>query len=182
MTEYDAVVYDLDGTLVRLGVDWAALERDLQTLLDEAGVDHADRTAWDLLDAAEAGGVGDRADALIAEREREGARASVRLPLADELCDATTPVGVCSLNAEAACRIALDRHGLAEHVDAVVGRDTVPTRKPDPGPLLAVLDELDVSPERAVFVGDSESDGVTARAAGTAFRYVSGEDDERQGR
>ena len=75
---------------------------------------------------------------------------------------------------EAACRTALDVHDLASHVEAVVGRDTVATRKPDPEPLLAALDPLDVPPERALFVGDSERDAVTAERAGMDFRYVEG--------
>ena len=32
---YDAVVYDLDGTLVRLAVDWDALRSDVRTLFGE---------------------------------------------------------------------------------------------------------------------------------------------------
>jgi phosphoglycolate phosphatase len=57
-------------------------------------------------------------------------------------------------------------------VDAVVGRDSVPARKPDPEPLLAALDALDVPPNRALFVGDSASDAEAAERAGVAFRYV----------
>jgi phosphoglycolate phosphatase len=170
--DYEAVVYDLDGTLVRLGVDWAQVEREVGAALREAGVDPDGHDTWELLDAAEAAGVGGEVDEIIARHERDGAERAERLPSADELGDADVPVGVCSLNCEAACRSALDRHGLLESCRVVAGRDTVPARKPDPRALTWVLDELGVDPDRALFVGDSASDEATAERAGADFRWV----------
>lgn len=170
--DYDAVVYDLDGTLVRLAVDWMTVEREVAARLREAGVDPHEHDMWEMLDAAEAAGVGDDVDALIASHERDGAAQAERLPTADELATLDVPVAVCSLNCEAACRTALDRHDLLDACRVVAGRDTVPARKPDPRALTWVLDELGVAPERALFVGDSQSDQTTAERAGTDFRWV----------
>ena len=170
--DLSAVVYDLDGTLVRLAVDWEAVERRLVDLLEREGVDADSLTTWDLLSAAEDAGVGDEADELIADAERDGAEASTGLALADDLPNHRIPVGVCSLNHESAVRLALDRHDLADHVDSVVGRGTVPHRKPHPRALLAVVEELGVDPERTLFVGDSASDEETAERAGTKFEWV----------
>lgn len=170
--EFDAVVYDLDGTLVRLDVDWSAVQAGLGDLLREAGVDPEPFETWELLSAAEDAGVGERAHELIAEHERDGAVVSRRLPTADELDAIDVPVGVCSLNCEDACHIALETHGLTEHVDVVAGRETTPARKPDPRSLGWVLGELGVDADGALFVGDSESDEVTAERVGTQFRWV----------
>ncbi|HKJ58994.1 MAG TPA: HAD-IA family hydrolase [Halobacteriales archaeon] len=171
-----ARVYDLDGTLVHLVADWQAADQEVRELIDasSASTETDGRTVWELLDAAEANGIGAEVDELIAEHEREAARISTRLPSADELEDLSIPVAVCSLNCEAACHIALERHGLTDYVDAVVGRDTVGYRKPHPEPLLAAVRALSVEPEAALFVGDSERDAVTAERAGTRFRYVDG--------
>ncbi|MFB6126806.1 MAG: HAD family hydrolase [Halolamina sp.] len=171
MTDYDAVVYDLDGTLVRLAVDWDAAAADVQGVFRDAGHDPQD-SLWELLERSEEVGLGEAVESVLSDHERAGARRSKRLPLADELASATGPVGVCSLNCEAACREALAEHGLADAVDAVVGRDTVSAQKPDPEPLLATLSVIDVPPDRAVFVGDSERDAVAADRAGVAFRWV----------
>ena len=168
--DVEAVVYDLDGTLVRLAVDWAELDTEIQAVLREEGLDPGDRDAWDLLDVAEAAGVSG-VESMIAAAERDGAHASTRLPLADSI-DHGLPTGVCSLNCEAACRIALDAHDLAQHVDTVVGRDSVAERKPAPEPLLAAVEGLDADPARTLFVGDSASDETTADRAGTRFSYV----------
>jgi len=169
--EYDAVVYDLDGTLVRLDVDWAGTRRDVVEALRDRGIAVAGESLWELLDRAHREGFAPVVEAVIADHERRGAQAAELLPTAGEL-PRVVPVGVCSLNAEAACRLALERHELDAHVDAVVGRDTVGTYKPDPEPLLAAVRALSAAPERTLFVGDSERDAHTAERAGVAFQYV----------
>ncbi|MFB6217830.1 MAG: HAD family hydrolase [Halobacteriaceae archaeon] len=168
MTGHDAVVFDLDGTLVRLAVDWDAVDSEVAAIVAEAGGDPAGRRAWALYDEAVDLGVGDAVEECIAAHERAGVADSRRLPLADRL-PLAVPVGVCSLNCEAAVRAALDAHGLLDHVDAVVGRDIVDARKPDPEPLVEACRRLGVGPADAVFVGDSDSDAETARRAGTGF-------------
>ena len=166
------VVYDLDGTLVRLPVDWPAAADDAGAALREAGLDPGDRDLWGLLELAHATDTVGAFETAVCAHERTAAGQSNRLPTADELTQRTGPVGVCSLNCEAACRAALEQHGLASHVDVVVGRDSVATHKPDPEPLLSVLSELGVAPDEAEFVGDSERDETTAERAGVPFRWV----------
>lgn len=166
--EYDAVVFDLDGTLVDLVVDWDAVATDVSAVLRDHDIDPPERL-WDMLDAAEGTAAAEPVEATIAEHEREGARRSERLPAADTIPDG--PVAVCSLNCSDACLLALEEHDV--EVDAVVGRDSVLTRKPDPEPLLEAVRRLDVEPGRALFVGDGERDERTAADAGTDFVYVS---------
>ena len=176
VTEYDAVVYDLDGTLVHLAVDWATVRDEVAAALAERDVAVDDESLWGLLERADETGHREQVEAVITEHERVGARDSDRLPTAAELVDraADVPVGVCSLNSEAACHVALQVHDLDSHVTAVVGRDTVSTEKPDPEPLLATVRGLSAEPSRTVFVGDTERDRETATRAGVAFRWVEG--------
>jgi phosphoglycolate phosphatase len=170
---YGAVVFDLDGTVVHLDVDWETVDREAAAVLADHGLPPTD-SAWGALDAAEES-VAARVHDLLADHERRGAERSRRLPAADDLralADAGRPTAVCSLNCEAAVRDALGVHGLADAVDVVVGRDTVATRKPDPEPLLAALRPLGVAPGDALFVGDSGSDRTTAERAGVDFRWA----------
>ena len=177
MTETESArVYDLDGTLVRLAVDWQAAERGIREVLLSDGTVTVPEgaNAWTMYDLAAENGHLEAVEARLSAYECEGAAEAVRLPAADDLAALDVPVGVCSLNCEAACRIALSVHDLEEYVDVVVGRDTVAGRKPDAEPLLAAVQGLAARPEETLFVGDSESDEVCAERAGTRFSYVDG--------
>lgn len=171
MESYDGVVYDLDGTLVRLDVDWTQARTDTAEALREHGIDVRDRSLWELLERGLAEGFDHLVESELASHEEEGARTSTALEAAVALPH-TVPTGVCSLNCEAACRLALETHDLDDHVDVVVGRDTVGTTKPDPEPLLKAVERLAVSPEETLFVGDTERDAITAERAGIDFRFV----------
>jgi len=169
---YDGVVYDLDGTLVGLDVAWDDVRADVAATYADAGVDPGPRDLWGLLEDADANGLGAAVEATIARHECEGAQSSTRLRLADALAPETRPVGVCTLNCEAAAHDALTVHELDDDVAAVVGRDTVSNHKPHPEPLLETVSRLGLAPGDVVFVGDSERDEATAAAAGVAFAYV----------
>ena len=183
LTAYDAVVYDLDGTLVELAVDWGAVAESVLDVYAEHAMIPPTDELWGLLEAAEEYGLRDPVEEAIALHERSGARDSVLLPLGGRLVDGSEagedgrhgpPAGVCSLNCEAACRVAVETHGLggALDPDAIVGRDTVDTHKPDPESLLAAVDRLDADPARALFVGDSRRDAVAADRAGVPFAWA----------
>lgn len=58
--------------------------------------------------------------------------------------------------------------GIADRFVAITGGDGPAGRKPDAGPLRALLAEIGAAPEAAVMVGDSPNDIATARAAGVA--------------
>jgi len=169
--DYEGIVYDLDGTLVHLAVDWDAVRSDVAAVYEAAGIE-IDADLWTMLEDAAEHDLEAAVESTIAGHERDGARDSRRLPLADELAGVDRPTAVCSLNCEAACRIALDVHELTDAVDVVVGRDTVTTPKPDPEPLEHAIGELGLRPEQCLFVGDSHRDARTAERAGVPFKYV----------
>lgn len=56
---------------------------------------------------------------------------------------------------------------LAPRFRRVYGEDSLPTKKPDPAGMHALLREFGAAPEEAMMVGDSETDVLTARNAGT---------------
>ncbi len=75
-------------------------------------------------------------------------------------------LAVCTNKPQRPSLAILEAFDLARHFALVVGGDVLPVRKPDPGPLRHVLARLGVAPARAVMVGDSRNDRLTARAAG----------------
>ena len=60
--------------------------------------------------------------------------------------------------------------GLFDAFEIVISGDTLPVKKPDPGPLLHAARFFGVAPDEAWMIGDSVSDVKAARAAG--FRIV----------
>ena len=83
------------------------------------------------------------------------------------LQDRGHPMGVCTNKPAAPAKIVLDYFDLSGFFSCVVGGDTLAERKPDPRPLLYTLERLDSS--SALYIGDSEVDADTARAAGAPF-------------
>jgi len=75
----------------------------------------------------------------------------------------------------------LEQLGIRDVFGIVVSGDTLPVKKPDPGPLLHAAAELGVAPEHSLMLGDSQSDVKAARAAGfqiicMSYGYNHGED------
>jgi len=170
---YGAIVYDLDGTLVELDVDWAAARRDVAGVLETRDLAVEESMGlWELLTLAEDAGFGQAVEVKLGDHEREGAWNARRLPLAGGLPH-DVPVGVCSLNCEAACHQALELHGIDRHVAVLTGRDSHERRKPDPAPLLATIEALEAEPDETLFVGDSDRDEIAAERAGVDFRWAS---------
>ncbi len=56
--------------------------------------------------------------------------------------------------------------GMGDHIDFIVGSDSTPRMKPDPAPIHLALDKFGVTPEKAVMVGDTLDDILSAKAAG----------------
>ncbi len=67
----------------------------------------------------------------------------------------------------------LEHHGLLTFFDVVLGGDDVPTRKPDPSGILKACSLLGVSPKESLYVGDTNSDILAAKAAGIPLAMLS---------
>jgi phosphoglycolate phosphatase len=187
---FDAVVFDLDGTLVDTAPD---LQAHVNAVLGEVG-----RPELELADVRRL--VGDGAKALLARAlEASGGARGLDLdllfrrflerytadparrsrvhegvvPALRALAARAVRLGVCTNKAQAPTDRLLAALGLDRFFEAVVGGDAVPAKKPDPGHLAAVLARLDATPARAVMVGDSGHDVLAARALGVPCILVS---------
>jgi phosphoglycolate phosphatase len=83
----------------------------------------------------------------------------------DTLAQRGHAMGICTNKPEGATRAILRHFGL--HFPVIIGGDTLPQRKPDPTPLHTAHAMLGGGP--MIFVGDSEVDAATARAAALPF-------------
>ncbi|MFP4154088.1 MAG: phosphoglycolate phosphatase [Halothiobacillaceae bacterium] len=90
-------------------------------------------------------------------------------------------IGCVTNKAEAFTMPLLADKGLLDRFEVVVSGDTLPVKKPDPGPLFYAAGWFRVDPRRCLMIGDSRSDVKAARAAGfsvicMSYGYNHGED------
>ena len=94
-------------------------------------------------------------------KEYDGVRA-----LVDALRAAGHPIGVVTGKGDWMARVTLERVGLLDAFDMIVGADATTRHKPDPDPLLLGAERLGVPAAGALYVGDAPNDVLAARAAG----------------
>ncbi len=81
-------------------------------------------------------------------------------------------LGVCTNKLESLSLKLLEALDLIKYFGSVVGPDTIGIAKPDPRPFHEAVARLGLEAPRAVMVGDSETDVLTARAAGVPMIAV----------
>ena len=186
---YNGYLFDLDGTLVDTAPD---LMRALNHVLAKAGLETVDEDLtrhW----------VGHGVRAMLAAAfEHHGTK--VRQRRLDALFDAClayygdhvadhsrpyptvvetltrlaerVPLAVVTNKPEGLTDSLLAALDLTRFFGSVVGRGTTGKHKPDAEPALHACRELGVAPRAALFVGDSETDVLCARAAGCRVAIV----------
>lgn len=173
-------VFDLDGTLVDSAPDIHAELDRLMARRRLPGFARAEvvRMIGDgvrvLLERAFAArGFGldeDGFEHFMADYEANAAALTRPFAGIPELLSALQATGwrlaVCTNKPESAARVLLSGLGLDRHFSTLGGGDSFPTRKPDPGHLLATLAAAGAAPEQAVMIGDHANDMLAARGAG----------------
>ncbi|MGH6915588.1 MAG: phosphoglycolate phosphatase, partial [Geminicoccales bacterium] len=188
---FDAVVFDLDGTLVDSAPDLHAYLNEMLAELGRPGValdalrpmigDGARVLLQRALDASGGMPAGFDLEALFAEFLRRYTARPVRFgalfdgvpQMLQALAEAGIKRGVCTNKPQAPTDRLLAELDLARHIAVAVGGDSLPVRKPDPGHIRAVLDRLGADPARACMVGDSANDVRAAEASGLPCVLVS---------
>lgn len=81
-------------------------------------------------------------------------------------------VGICTNKPEGLAETLMQRLGVRDRFGSLVGADTLPVRKPDPAPFAEAVRRTGGDPGRSVLIGDTETDVLTARAAGVPVVLV----------
>jgi phosphoglycolate phosphatase len=193
---YEAVFFDLDGTLVDTAPDMVSILCDL--LKDNGFGPLPYATARASVSNGAAGliklafpGIDDvgrqRLHRDYLERyEQAVCVGSIVYPglleVLDQLESEGRPWGVVTNKPRRMTEPLLAELGLAGRAACIVSGDTLPQRKPDPAPLLLASRLAGVTPARSVYIGDAERDIAAGRAAGmatiaAAYGYIVAGDD-----
>lgn len=188
---YSAVVFDLDGTVADTAQDIhaslvAALAGkglppvDLESTrlmigggpqllveraLNRLGINTDARLVTNLVDAFH--------DDYLANGDRharlyDGAESALR-----QLHAMGMRIGLCSNKPDDLCRMLTRSFDIDRYIDETLGSTPGMPKKPDPAPLLAIVERLGVTPRDTLYVGDSDADVKAARAAGIPVMLVS---------
>jgi phosphoglycolate phosphatase len=189
---YQAVLFDLDGTLLHTVPDIACAANRMLAELHQPSLAEEDIASFvgkgiqKLVERCltrVGGGKAPGAQELNAalqifeqcyaeesgkrSRPYPGAEAGLR-----RLSQAGIPMAVVTNKAARFTGTLLQQTGLAEFFTAVVSGDTLPFKKPDPRPVLHACERVGAEPAGALFIGDSRHDVAAARAAGCAIWCV----------
>jgi phosphoglycolate phosphatase len=186
----DAIVFDLDGTLIDSADDLGHAANRLLTEEGRRRLSPAEvrrfigdgarvlvqRAMAETGEPVSDQSLDDLTRRFIAHYEADPTASTIVYPGVAETLERLRAAGlriaVCTNKPQAATEAVLRALGLAEWIEAAAGGDRFAVRKPDPGHLLGTLSLLGVAAARAVMVGDNEHDASAARAAGTGAVLV----------
>ena len=184
-----AVVFDLDGTLVKSRLDYREMTRRVGEILMSEGVPESElnrpRRIWETIrggvESLKALGLSSdrikdtigRINEALNTLELQSLDTVEPMPGAHEalmlIKDRGLRIGVATRACREYAKRSLEITGLADYVDILLARDEVEHPKPDPRHILQIVDALDASPEDTIYIGDTTTDLETARAASIAF-------------
>ncbi|MDP1534455.1 MAG: HAD-IA family hydrolase [Rubrivivax sp.] len=183
MARVDAVLFDLDGTLIDSAPDLAGAANDLRQLHGLAPMPYAQLRPMVGTGArgmvGQAFGVKPGEAGFEALRDAFLARYAERLlldtvvfadiePVLQRLDALALPWGIVTNKAMRFAQPVVEGLALHQRAATLIGGDSTAFAKPHPEPLFEAARRLGVDPRRCVYVGDDERDIVAGRAAGMA--------------
>lgn len=178
---YKAIIYDIDGTILNtLNMNMYPL---IQIIREETGEEWTFEKVLKFVPytgmaVMEELGIKDK-EAVYARWVRyvnEYPEGAVLYEGFDQVFEAFRQAGILQAVVSAKTReqyaIDMVSKGLHQYMSAAVLAEDTQKHKPDPEPLLKCLERLGISPEEALYIGDTYSDYAAAGNAGVDFGYA----------
>ncbi len=166
-----ALITDMDGTLVDLGINWDEVREKVRK---EMGWDHPLRPLG--VSITKVAKNEDEVKKAYSIVEREEYQAAFKAKRDEELVNLLSSLkrrgiklALVTMQAYRSTEVVLKRLGLIDLFDVVITRDIVIGREEQ---LRIALEKLGVSPKEAVFVGDTPWDYESAKKLGIRFISV----------
>lgn len=180
MIKKELLIFDLDGTLIDSSSDiaWATNKTLAAMGYKEEGIEHIkENIGWGVKSLLERLMPGENEETIAGARERflkfYGGHLVVDTYIYEGVADTiryfrekNKKMAVVTNKPEGLSRRILDELKLSEYFLMVVGGDSLENKKPDPEPVLKVLNTLGASLSASAFIGDSPIDGECGKKAG----------------
>jgi len=183
-TRKKVIVFDLDGTIVRLTADWHSLRRALITRFTEKNRETINLKSMSAI-----------LSRIVEMEDEEELQLNFNLIQQYELENITSnepiketvyfinnkevfgvspnaKLAVFSLNTHSTILISLKMAGILNEFEFFVGREDVRKWKPEPDGLLKILDYFKVNTEEMIYFGDSDIDLLAGTKAGIESYYI----------
>lgn len=173
-----AFIFDLDGTLVKLPIDYNKLRGELKKLALSYGIlsefkpliSEIERISKDNEKLAE------ECLRILEKYEGEAAEKAEVIPGAEKclsmLKNRGMKIAIASNNSNSCVGKALKRFNLLKYIDVIIGREGL---KVKPELLSIAMDKLNVNKENVIMIGDSQSDLKAAESIGIKCYIFEGE-------
>ena len=179
-----AIVFDLDGTIVKLKANWHSLKDVLSQRYTEKNDENcAFSSISECLSKIVQKGDEEELNEnfkIIRQYELENITNTEIIP---EIVDFiknkekfgvsnAVKIAVLSLNTRQTIIESLEIAGISDLVEMFIGREDVRSWKPEPEGLIKVMKYFSVSPDNLIFIGDMKKDLKAGEAANVDFYYV----------
>jgi phosphoglycolate phosphatase len=174
------IIFDFDDTLVHLGVNWAAVRKDVVAFAKKHGIKIDTKQHLVLISNSVAAQSSLKKDVDDIFEKHEGEclaeKSYFALPQMIEVSRHAKTKGyklaVASGNCKSTIEAILSGLGILANFDVICGRDCIEKNKPSPGQILFIISKLGVKKEETLFIGNSNFDELAASAAEVAYFRV----------
>lgn len=177
----EAIVFDFDGTLAKLNIDFAMMKKSLSELISSYGVPAGEFSDLFALEMIEAGrrwltersinrdGYAEKTSRLIRDIEMEGARQGGLIGGVREMLTGLSSRGIKTAVVTRNCREAVTAlfPDIGSYCGAVITREETFRVKPEPEHLRIALASIGAVPPSSAMVGDHPMDIEIGKKVGT---------------
>ncbi|MCC6014047.1 MAG: HAD family hydrolase [Candidatus Verstraetearchaeota archaeon] len=172
----EAVFFDLDGTLVKIPIDYELMRNELKLIAKKYGLYSEFKPLFkEIKRLSSLHSEGDKFAKecleVIKKYEIKGAEKAELLKGVKEILyylkSKGIKIAIISNNSKDCIEKVLEVTGIRNLIDLVIGRNSIENLKPNPLPIINALKILNV--RKVIFVGDREEDKIAANKAGIEF-------------
>ncbi len=172
------IIFDLDGTLIDLAVDWSALKKKLSMMFSKH---YGDDCSFNSISKCLSHIVDKRDEPILKEffqviEEYENKEIEKSQPIEESIYflnhlsefveNNTVKIAIMSLNTRRTIQNSINLMNLNNKIDFYVGREDVRRWKPNPDGLLKILEHFNINKLDAIYVGDMKKDLIAGEKAG----------------